>query len=148
MKSSSVWNRKVQLGFGAAILTLLGAGLISYRALVLSNRSQGWVRHTDQVLEELQEVLSASQNIESSSSGFVLTGDKSYIESFKENILREANAEGSIEQLTADNAEQQRRVPVLKKLLAQKIRFGEDVMDLRRAKGMEAAASLIRDGQG
>jgi len=32
MKSSSIWNRKVQLGFGAAILTLLGAGVISYKS--------------------------------------------------------------------------------------------------------------------
>src|SRR6202162_2992836 len=146
MKSSSVWNRKVQLGFGAAILTLLGSGVISYRALVVSNQSQGWVRHTDQVLEELQEVLSASQNIESSSHGFVLTGDKSYIESFKGNILREAKAERSIEELTADNLVQQRRFPVLKKLLAQKIRFSESVIDRRQAKGREAAAELIADG--
>src|ERR1700732_4568471 len=86
MKSSSVWNRKVQLGFGAAILTLLGAGVISYRALVVSNQSLGWVRHTDQVLEELQEALCARQDIESSSRGFILTGDNSFIISFKVNI--------------------------------------------------------------
>src|ERR1700692_1012472 len=147
MKSSSVWNRKVQLGFGAAILTLLGAGVISYRALVVSKRTQLWVRHTDQVLEELQEVLSASQNIESTSRGFVLTGDNSYIESFKGNILREAKAEGYIEELTADNLVQQRRVLVLKKLLAQTIRFSESVIDLRQAKGMEAAAELVGDGR-
>src|ERR1700693_3935023 len=103
MKSSPMWNRRVQLGFGAAILTLLGAGLISYRALVLSNRSQGWVRHTDQVLEELRELDSANENIESSSRAFVLTADKSYLETFKANILREAQAEGSIEELTTDN---------------------------------------------
>jgi PAS domain S-box-containing protein len=145
MKSSSVWSRKVQLGFAAAILTLLGAGVISYRALLVSNRSQGWVRHTDKVLEELQEVLSASQNIESSSRGFVLTGDKSYIESFKGNILLEARAERSIEELTADNLVQQRRVPVLQKLLAQKIQFSKSVIDLRGAKGMEAAAAVIGD---
>jgi PAS domain S-box-containing protein len=143
-----VWNRRVQLGFGAAILTLLGAGLISYRALVLSNRSQGWVRHTDQVLEELRELVSANENIESSSRGFVLTADKSYLDTFKANILRETKAERSIEELTADNLVQQRRVPVLKKLLAQKIRFSESVIDLRRAKGMEAAAALIGGGLG
>jgi PAS domain-containing protein len=32
-------------------------------------------RHTDQVFEKLQELLSATQNIESSSRGFLLTGD-------------------------------------------------------------------------
>ena len=143
-----MWNRKAQLGFGAAILTLLGSGVISYRALVISNQSQGWVRHTDQVLEGLQEVLSASQNIESSSRGFALTGDKSYIESFEGNTLREARAEQSIKELTADNPVQQRRIPVLDNLLAQKIRFCENVSDLRRAKGMEAAAALVGHGLG
>jgi CHASE3 domain sensor protein len=49
---------------------LLSAGVICYRALVLSNRSQRWVRHNDQVFEKLQELLSATQNIESSSRGF------------------------------------------------------------------------------
>src|ERR1700737_5553523 len=117
MKSTSMWNRKAQLGFGAAILTLLGAGVVSYRALVVSNQSQMWVRHTDQVLEELQGLLSASQNIESSSRGFALTGDKSYFESFKGNTLREARAERSINELTADNPVQQRRPPTLKNLL-------------------------------
>ena len=143
-----MWNRRVQLGFGAAILTLLGAGVISYRALVLSNQSQGWVRHTDQVLEELQELLSASENIESSTRGFVLTGDQSYSDSFKGNILREAQTEKSIDDLIGDNLAQWRRVPALKTLLAQKIRFSQSVIDLRRAKGMEAAAALIGDGLG
>jgi PAS domain S-box-containing protein len=138
----------VQLGFGAAILTLLGAGVISYRALVSSNQSQGWVRHTGQVLEELQELLSASENIESNSRGFVLTGDKSYIKSFKKNILRETRAEGRIDELTADNLTQQNRVLVLKNLLAQKIGFSESVNDLRKAKGMEAAAALIAERRG
>jgi PAS domain S-box-containing protein len=148
MKSGFVWKRKLQLGFGAAILSLLGAAVISYRALVSSNQSQVWVRHTDQVLEELQELLLASENIESSSRGFALTGDNSYIESFERNILREAQTEKSIAELTGDNLEQQRRVLALKNLLAQKVRFSESVIDLRRAKGMEAAATLIGRGQG
>jgi CHASE3 domain sensor protein len=143
-----VWNRKAQLGFGAAILTLLGAGAISYRALALSNRSEGWVRHTDEILEKLQEVLSASQTIESSSHGFALTGDKSYLETFTANVLLEARAELSFAELTRDNLAQQRRVPALKKMLAQKIRFSEIAIDLRQAKGMEAAAALIADGAG
>ena len=143
MKSSSAWNRKAQLGFGAAILTLLAAGVISYRALVSSNQSQGWVRHTDQVLEELQDLLSARENIESRNRGFVLTGDNSYIDSFRGNILREAQTEKSIDELTGDNLAQQRRVRALKNLLDQTIRFSESVIDLRRAKGMEAAAALI-----
>src|SRR6202030_1441324 len=148
MKSGCVWKRKLQLGLGAAILSLLGAAVISYRALVSSIQSQVWVRHTDQVLEELQELLLASENIESSSRGFALTGDNSYIESFERNILREAQTEKSIAKFTGDNFEQQRRVLALKNLLAQKVRFSESVIDLRRARGREAAAALIGRGEG
>src|ERR1700733_8805934 len=148
MKSRSVWNRTVQLSFVAAILTLLGAGLISYRALVLSSRSQGWARHTDRVLEELRELVSANENIEFSSRGFVLTADKSYLEIFKANILREAQAQRLVDELTVDNLDQHRHVPALEKLCAQKIRFSESVIDLRRAQGMEAAVALIGGGLG
>lgn len=127
---------------------LLSAGVICYRALVLSNRSQGWVRHTDQVCENLQELLFATQNIESSSRGVLLTGDKPFIQTFQANIALEAQAEGSIGMLAADNAAQQRRMPALKKLLAQKIRFSEIAIDLPRAKGLEAGVTLIGDGAG
>ena len=89
--------------------------MISYRALVQSNRSQGWVRHTDQILEELQELLSVSENIDSSSRGFVLTGDKSYMETFTAKVLQVARAEESVDELTMDNPSQQRRVPALEK---------------------------------
>src|SRR6202035_2573546 len=147
MKSSCVWNRKVQLGFGAAILTLLGSGVISYRALVVSNQSQGWVRHTHQVLEELQEVLSANQNIESSSRGFVLTGDKSYIKSFKGNILQEAKAERSVDELTIDNPSQQRRVAPLKKLVAENVRFNDSVNELRRGEGVGGGGLVVWGGE-
>ena len=54
---------------------------------------------TDQVLEELQDLLSARENIESRNRGFVLTGDNSYIDSFRGNILREAQTEKSIDEL-------------------------------------------------
>src|SRR5664279_2483235 len=51
MKVLSLWNRKVQLAFGSAILTLLVVGAISYRGMVVSGESDRWVSHTHEVLE-------------------------------------------------------------------------------------------------
>lgn len=46
-------SRKAQLAFGAAIALLLLVGAFSYRGMVVSGESTGWVRHTYDVLETL-----------------------------------------------------------------------------------------------
>jgi CHASE3 domain sensor protein len=66
MKTNSVLNRRVQLALAAVLLTLLAAGATSYRGLVVSAGSDQWVRHTHEVLQNLQQLLSAMQNVESS----------------------------------------------------------------------------------
>jgi CHASE3 domain sensor protein len=63
MKTKSLLNRKVQLAFAAAILTMLAAGTISYRALVASGERDQWVGHTHEVFENLQKLMSAMQNV-------------------------------------------------------------------------------------
>jgi hypothetical protein len=46
--------KDVQLAFGAAILTLVAVGTLSYRSMVVSGESDRRVRHTHEVLESLQ----------------------------------------------------------------------------------------------
>ncbi len=61
----------MQLAFGSAILVLLIVGAISYRAMVVSSESDRWVRHTHEVLESLQSLLSAMESLESNARGFL-----------------------------------------------------------------------------
>ena len=113
MKTTSGSNRKVQLGFGSAILALLIVGAASYRGLVVSSASTRWVRHTHEVLEILQDLQLALQSIESSSRGFVLTGIENYLETYHSSRSRAAQDEAGLRSLTADNAQTQRRLPAL-----------------------------------
>ena len=46
--------------------------------------------------------------------------------------------------MTVDNPEQQRRLPALEKLVAQKIQRAETIVGLRRTTGLQAAAADIR----
>ena len=148
MKTKPPFNRNVQLAFGSAILVLLVVGAISYHGVIVSSAGERWVWHTHLVLEELQESLTSMQSIESSYRGFTLTGDEKYIESFHAGILLWQENEANLEYLTVDNPVQQRQFPTLDRLANEKIEFGEAVIALRRAKDMEAAANLIRDGEG
>jgi PAS domain S-box-containing protein len=148
MKTKSLLNRKVQLAFGSAIAILLVVAAFSYRGMVLSSESDRLVRHSHEILENLQKLLFAMQSIESSSRGFVLTGQESFLESYRADIVSAEQHEAAVRNLTLDNPEQQRHLPALEGLAAQKIHFAEEVIRLRRAKGFEAATDAIRGGPG
>jgi PAS domain S-box-containing protein len=139
-------NRKVQLAFGLAIVALLVGGAVSYRSVVMSSESTRWVRHTHEVLESLQNLVSDMTSIESSARGFVLTGDKSYIESYGAGRASAELDEASVRNLTVDNPQQQRELPALEDLMARQVQLGDMVINLRRAKGLEAAADLTKNG--
>src|SRR3984893_1730248 len=148
MKNKSLLNQKVQLAFRFAILILLVCGGVSYRGIAVSREGDQWVRHSHEVIENLQDLLLAMEGIESSDRGFVLTGKESYLEPYRASILRVEQYEATVRKLTLDNPQQQRELPALERLAAEKIQFAEMVISLRRTKGLEAAASAIESGLG
>jgi PAS domain S-box-containing protein len=146
MKTKSLLNRRLQLALGAAILASLVVGAMSYRSMVESTESNRWVRHTHEVLEKLQNLLTAMRSIESSYRGFALSGEESYLESYRANILSAEQGEATVRSLTADNPKQVILVQTLERLAAQKIQFGERVIGLRKTMSLEAAAAATRGG--
>src|SRR5580700_7441822 len=137
MKARSPLDRKIQLAFGSAILTLLVVGVISYHAMAVSSESDRWVRHTHEVLESLQDLLSSMQGLESSARGFVLTGKESYLETYRNNISRSEQEETIVANLTVDNPTQQHQIPKLERLAARKIQLADTVITLRKTAGLE-----------
>src|ERR1700684_1521962 len=109
-------NRKVQLALGFAILVLLVVGAISYRNIVVSRESDGWVRHTHEGLENLQDLLSSMKSTELSYREFVITGNEQSLKSYRDSVARSEREETIIRDLTVDNPVQQRRIPILKRL--------------------------------
>jgi PAS domain S-box-containing protein len=140
-------NRKIQLVFGTAILTLLVMGAISYQARVLSNESDRWVEHTHEVLENLQDLQLAMETAKSSYREFLLTGDESALGPFRSNQLIAMQRIKAIRNLTVDNASQQNRIANIERLTVQRFQFAEMVIALRRMKGSDAAADAVRSKQ-
>jgi signal transduction histidine kinase len=148
MKSMSLINRKVQLELGSVILILLVLGAISYRAMVVSTESELWAQHSHAVFENLQDLLFAMESIESSCREFVLTGSESYFESYGVSISIAKQDESALRSLTVDSPQQQRQLPALEKLVAQKVEFAETVSSLRRDQGFAAADQMLNQGEG
>jgi diguanylate cyclase (GGDEF)-like protein/PAS domain S-box-containing protein len=148
VQKMALLNRKVQVAFGSAVLTLLLAGGLSYHAIAVSSESNRWVRHTHEVLETLEDLLSTLSSLESSNRGFALTGNESSLGSYTASIARLEQEEATLRKLTADNPEQQGHQQAVEALAARKVQFGELVIGLRRTKGFEPAADAIRGGLG
>jgi PAS domain S-box-containing protein len=145
-KLQLIW--KIRIAFGAAVSIFLLVCAISYRAAIVSGESHQWVRHTHEVLDNLQNSLLEMQSMESSYRGFLLTGSNEYLGLFQASILHVQQSELTLGKLTEDNARQQRQLPALHRLAKQKAEFGEVVIGLRRTRGMEAAADAVRTGSG
>jgi PAS domain S-box-containing protein len=139
-----VLNRKVQVAFGLAIVILLVVGSVSYHSIVISSESDRWVRHTHEVIETLERLASDMASVESSERGFALTGEESYEEDYRANIVGAEQDEAAVRNLTKDNPKQQLQLPSLEELMAQKIRFGDVGINVRQAKGADAAANVLR----
>jgi diguanylate cyclase (GGDEF)-like protein/PAS domain S-box-containing protein len=148
MKTQPASSHKTQLAFGTAILALLMVGAISLRGIAVSHRSEEWVRHTHQVLEHLQSLLIAMQGVETSARGFILTGKESYLETYRTEIVNSTQEEMIVRDLTVDNPNQQRRIPELEKLGAQRIHLVQSVIDVRQMKGLDAAVEAAQRGDG
>src|SRR6202453_2135468 len=148
MKSKFPLKRKIQLTFGVAIAMLLAVGMISYRGMAVSDQSDRRVRHTHEVLENLQDLDGAMETVESSYRGFVITGDENSLQAYRAAVARSEQAETNIRNLTVDNSVQQRRIPSLVNLADRKVQYAENVISLRRTKGMDAAVDFVREGGG
>jgi PAS domain S-box-containing protein len=144
MKTTSRSNWKMQLAFGSAIVTLLLVGAVSYRGIVVSSESNQWVRHTDDVLANLQDLRLAMASSESSCREFALTGKESYLEFYRTSLLRLEQDQASIRNLTVDNPDQQRRLPFLATLVARQIGQMELAINLRRAEDSSPASDAIQ----
>jgi PAS domain S-box-containing protein len=142
----SLTNRTVQLAFGSAIAILLVVGGFAYRSIVVLSESDRWVQHTHEVLENLEELQLAMETVSSSVRGYVLTEAEPYLEPYRASRLSLEQHAAAIRDLTGDNPEQQRQIPALERLAAERLERAEEDIKLRRARGMEAAAEAIRTG--
>ena len=145
-KMKSFLSQKVWLAFGFAMLALLLMGLFSYRWMVVSDESDSQVRHTHEVLANIQDLALAMESIESATRGFVLTGKESDLDAYRANVTRVTQDLATIRGLTVDNPAQQIHFPALEVLAAGRIQRADMVINLRRTQGFAAAVAAIDSG--
>ena len=146
MKSASFSDRKVLLTLGSAIVCLMVVAIVSFRGMAVSDESAVWVRHTHSVLETLQDLLLAADGVDSNSQEYGLTGQDSYLQSYRASKQSVERDQASLRELTADNPAQQLRLAGLEWLTSQKILRAEAILRRQGTHNFDAAAENGKSG--
>ncbi len=133
------------------VLVLLIVGIVGVQSYLEIRRlieANGWVIHTHEVQEKLENVLSLLKDAETGGRGFALTGEERYLEPYNtaaSEIM--INIESAVS-LTLDNPEQQKSLRQLRKLSREKLDILAETIKLRREGGMAAALPVILSDRG
>lgn len=133
-------------GFGLASAILILIGVVSYQQTTMFIETSNQVRKTEEKINKLEELLSQIKDAETGQRGYILTGNKAYLQPYKSALAKIDIAE--LKNLTADNAMQQSQIETLKPLIAAKLNELQKTIDLRQSQGFDAALQVIRTNQG
>ena len=141
-------ERKVGVGFVIALACLGVVAVISYFSLIGLNENAAWVEHTHEVLGRLQLLLGAITDSESAERGYVITGDESYLEPYRQSAQIVEIQGRRLHELMADNGPQQQRIDSVVLLVTDRLAELRSVIELRKIQGFAAAQSRILTGKG
>jgi methyl-accepting chemotaxis protein len=137
----------MRLGFLAVAVVLIIVGTIAYRSLITATEASHWSEHTREVLEHIERLHLAMENVESGYRDYAFSGDETFLQLSLVNISLVDHERGFLRTLTTDNPSQQRRLDAVDNLAQQTIQRGDPFVRLRRSGVAEAAANLVLRGQ-
>jgi signal transduction histidine kinase len=125
---------------------LLGYAIYkSYKTMTISAR---WVQHTEQVIYQSVKIYAVAKDIETSSRGFVITKDSTFLAPLYASGKIIPLYIGQLKQLTRDNGIQQRRIDSLDFFLHKFLIFSYKAAELRSNAGLATAVALISGSRG
>jgi PAS domain S-box-containing protein len=139
-------ERKVRIGFAAALACLAAIGIVSYVSVVRLDEAAAWVEHTHEVLGSLESLSAGVTDAETAERGYVISADESLLGTYAQGATVAAAQLGRVRALTKDNPAQQQRLDLLVPLVTERLAHLRAVMELRKDKGFAAAQSEVVGG--
>ena len=139
-------RRLAILGFVLAAAFIFGSTFYMYIHLQAFTESTSQVQRSLQTEQKLGETLSLVTDSETGPRGYVIMGQEVFLEPYFAAI---SPTDGIIprlkelRQLTLDNPRQQQQLDQLELLVAEKLRFMQNLVEVRRNAGFDAAKELI-----
>lgn len=148
MTHSWTFGQKVGAGFAVAAMTLILIAGLGYKSTERLIENARWLDHSRQVRKGTADLGSFLKDAETGQRGYLITGRENFLEPYNNALANIENSFNSVRKLTADDAEQQRRLEAMRPLIDAKMAELKNIIETRRAKSFEAAAQTVSSGTG
>jgi signal transduction histidine kinase len=142
----------LEIGFRRAFACVLGLlvialGLLSWNMVRLET-ANSWVTHTQEVAQHLSELEASLTQVETAGRGYGLSGNEIFLVPLQQNEARAQTSMGQLQRMLSDSAVQTERLKKLRPLAERKMQFNDQLIVLRRSKGLAASADYLSTGAG
>ena len=131
-------ERKLTLFFLAAALLVLTMGYGFYHAVNGFYEMDRWVRHTHQVIDQIQTTSATVKDLETNQRGFCATGNDIFLPSFQNEANQLPGLTDQLSALVADNSAQSARVKELRSAIDAKVAVAQQYVSDRQRLGLAA----------
>jgi PAS domain S-box-containing protein len=141
-------ERKTALGLGLVGMLLVLVSILAYHNSRASLENSRWVTHTREVIAELNAAQSAADDWQNAVHEYLLTGESSYLRSYRDSFSSVEDHIDRLKTLTADNAPQSARAADLSSQSMTLFRVLDQTVNSRHEKGLVAAQQDVLVGRG
>ena len=138
----------IALTTGILLLFFTISGIVTYWNTHMLRKGAEMVANTHEVILALENLMSTLKDSESGQRGYVITGDERYLQPYYLALTRINDGLTEVKRLTAENAEQQTRLPELRTHIQNKLNELAETIELRRSKGFDAAHLVVVSDRG
>ena len=144
------WNvgTKIGAGFGLTLAIFVIVGVVSYQAVIQQTEDAYWVSHTNEVQNELTQLLSNLQDAETGQRGYLITGLDRYLAPYTSGSAAADSHRKHLMQLVSDNPRQVVRADALESLIADKLAELQETIEVRKSRDFASAQSQVLSDRG
>jgi diguanylate cyclase (GGDEF)-like protein/PAS domain S-box-containing protein len=140
-------EKSIALGLGLVCTTLITLGVAQAWVLNELRVSSDWVTHTDEVLTQIEATMLDTATAQALARGYALSEQSYFLASLTASKEQANMHEQSLRHLTSDNPRQQRRLDTFETLLTHEFSLLDELIQLRKDKGIQAAGQFVSDRQ-
>ncbi|MCW5213097.1 CHASE3 domain-containing protein, partial [Desulfobulbus sp. TB] len=139
---------KLALFISLLFITTIGNALFTFQLEKYEEEKLQWVNHTNEVIIETKNLLSAMQDAETGQRGFLLTKDTAYLKPYHTGVINAKKRCATLRRLTPDNKVQQERLEAIEESMQLKFDELEKTIQLTQSNQYTEALELVNQDIG
>ena len=124
------------LAFVASLILLIAIGVVSYQSVQTLIANNELVDHTQEVLDQLQDIRIQIVQVETDARGFLLTGDHLYLEAYDRDRIEIPVKIEAVKANTQDNISHQQKFPILEEAVRSRLDLLHEYVGRREVLGV------------